>query len=46
MHDEVGTLFDGEPLSRCENYINKEASVWEVFIDKVEPKGLETYFKN
>lgn len=37
----MGTLFDGEPRRRCGNCTNKEASVWKVFIEKVEVEELQ-----
>lgn len=37
----MGTLFDGEPRRRCGNCTNKEASVWKVFIEKVDIEELQ-----
>lgn len=37
----MGTPFDGEPWRRCGNCTNKEASVWKVFIEKVEVEELQ-----
>lgn len=37
----MGTLFDGEPRRRCGICTNKEASVWKVFIEKVEVEDLQ-----
>lgn len=36
MYDKTGASFDGEPLTRCGNYTDQDAAIWEVFIEEVE----------